>query len=154
MNVQVQNVIIAGGVGLLSGVLLATAVTSGPADDTASAPAPAPTVTKTVETLSTVTVTPEPVTTVVSEVPAICVAAIDEADRMIDITVRMAQFVEGHLLDEGDVWTALSNGDYSVVPTYTEKMGIFTENIAGLTHEVGTLRYTENSAACRTLAGS
>ena len=142
----IGKIVIAAGAGLLTGALLASAVGSGGgAPDAAPAATVTATATATVKALSTVTA--EPVT--VTEVPAACVGALDEADRLIDITTRMAGYVEQHLLDEGDVWYALADGDYSVVPGYTEAMLAFTDNIAGLTHEVGTLRYAENSAACR-----
>lgn len=144
---NIKAILIPLGIGAVAGLILGFAAAGG------STPEAAPAVTKTVEApAATVTVTPEPVT--ISEVPAICIAAIDEADRVIDITTRMAGYVEQHLLDEGEVWTALSDGDFSSIDSYTTQMDIFTENIAGLTHEVGTLRYAENSAACRTLAGS
>ena len=121
---------------LIIGIFIGVAV----AGDSATTVAPAtPTV--------TITATPEPA--VVAALPEVCLAALDDADELIDISGRMTGLVAQHLQDEGAMWLAFESIDMDGINTYVGQMNDFTAGIEGLTTEVRTNDYALNRERCK-----
>lgn len=110
--------------------------------DAEAAPAPTKTVTAEPEVIT------KTETKTVTEVPQICLDALDAADDFVAITQDYADLVTGHLSNDQRLFEQMAELDFES-DWYLEDIGTFTTDIEALTERMLDNTYQTDAVACR-----